>query len=370
MHIQPPQDRNQLESIFKNRPVIIAGPCSAESETQVLESAQKLKATGKVQVLRAGIWKPRTRPGNFEGMGAVALSWLKKASHITGLPVAVEVANPRQLEAALAAGVDLVWLGARTTANPFMVQELADALKGTGVPVLVKNPVNPDTELWIGAVERLRKADARIIGLIHRGFSSYKNTQYRNPPMWPLAIEMKGCFQDLPLLVDPSHICGRRASLPETLQLAIDLGYDGAMVEAHPDPDRALSDAAQQVTPEQLSAILSQLIWRRESLPPEAVHEELELLRRQIDQLDDTLLHTLSERMQIAESIGAYKAAHTLTILQLNRWKRVLERVSTLGARLGLSPEFIRHYYDAIHMESIRHQDLVMNKKTSTEPGA
>lgn len=370
MEIQPPQEKTSLESIFNNRPVIIAGPCSAESEAQVLEAALTLKATEQVQILRAGVWKPRTRPGNFEGMGAVALAWLKKASSLTGLPVAVEVANPRQLETAMEAGVDLVWLGARTTANPFMVQELADALKGTDMPVMVKNPVNPEPELWVGAVERLLKADARIVGLIHRGFSSYKNTQYRNPPMWPLAIEMKGTFEELPLLIDPSHICGRRALLQETMQLAIDLGYDGVMVEAHPDPDRALSDAAQQVTPEQLAQMLERLVWRKENLPPEAVHEELEQLRQDIDQLDDTLLRTISARMQIAESIGAYKAANALTILQLDRWKCVLERVSGLGEQLGLSPEFIRHYYDAIHMESIRHQDLIMNKKIDTKKGA
>src|SRR6059058_1810412 len=305
--IQPIMEKSNLQQVWNKRPLIISGPCSAETEEQVIETAQRLAATGKVDMLRAGIWKPRTRPGNFEGIGTKGLPWLQQAKKLTGLLTAVEVATSKQLQDALHFDVDIVWIGARTTVNPFSVQEIADALRGVDVPVLIKNPINPDLELWIGAVERVAKAGIKQIGLIHRGFSSYGNTQYRNAPMWHLAIEMKRRNPELMMINDPSHICGRRDILLEVAQKAIDLDYDGLMIESHIDPDKAWSDAKQQVTPEKLAEMLGAIVWRREDVASEEFHQALEKLRNQINHLDDELMQLLSQRMKVAEKIGQYK---------------------------------------------------------------
>ncbi|HEU4469580.1 MAG TPA: chorismate mutase [Flavisolibacter sp.] len=346
---------------WQKRPLIISGPCSAETESQVMETAQRLAATGRVDILRAGIWKPRTRPGSFEGIGTKGLAWLQQARKLTGIPTAVEVATAKQVEDALHFDVDVLWIGARTTVNPFSVQEVADALRGAGVPVLIKNPINPDLELWTGAVERVVKAGIGQIGLIHRGFSSYGNTEYRNAPMWHLAIEMKRRNPQLPMINDPSHICGRRDILLEVAQKAIDLDYDGLMIESHIDPDNAWSDAKQQVTPERLAEMLGEIIWRREDVASEEFHQALEKLRNQINHLDDELMQILSHRMKVAEKIAEYKKQNNITILQTNRWNEILNRACQRAEQLGLSREFITKYFDAVHMESISHQTKVFN---------
>ncbi|WP_121354911.1 chorismate mutase [Flavisolibacter nicotianae] len=350
-----------LQEVWKKRPLIISGPCSAETEEQVLETATRLANTGKVDMLRAGIWKPRTRPGSFEGIGTKGLPWLLQAKKITGLPTAVEVATAKQVEDALHFDVDVLWIGARTTVNPFSVQEIADALKGVDVPVLIKNPINPDLELWTGAVERVAKAGINQIGLIHRGFSSYGNTEYRNAPMWHLAIEMKRRNPDMLFINDPSHICGRRDILLDVAQEAINLDFDGLIIESHIDPDKAWSDAKQQVTPERLAEMLDQIIWRREDIPSEELHAALEKFRQQINQLDDELMLLLSQRMKVAEKIGQYKKDNNITILQTKRWNEILERACKKGDKMGLSKEFVTKYLDAVHMESINHQNKVFH---------
>jgi chorismate mutase len=350
-----------VQQAWNKRPLIISGPCSAETEEQVLETAQRLKATGKVDMLRAGIWKPRTRPGSFEGIGTKGLPWMQRARKETGLPITVEVATGKQVEDALHFDVDVLWIGARTTVNPFSVQEVADALRGVNVPVLIKNPINPDLELWIGAVERVAKAGIKQIGLIHRGFSSYGNSEYRNAPMWHLAIEMKRRNPELLMINDPSHICGRRDILQAVAQKAIDLDYDGLIVESHIDPDKAWSDAKQQITPERLSEMLGDIVWRREDVASEEYHAALEKLRNQINHLDDELMQILSERMKVAEKIGQYKKDNNITILQTNRWNEILEAAFAKGGKLGLSKEFITKYFDAVHLESINHQTKVFN---------
>jgi chorismate mutase len=346
---------------WNKRPLIISGPCSAETEAQVLETATRLAATGKVDVLRAGVWKPRTRPGSFEGMGTKALPWLQRAKEKTGLPLAVEVATAKQVEDALHFDVDILWVGARTTVNPFSVQEVADALRGVHVPVLIKNPINPDLELWTGAVERVAKAGIKNIGLIHRGFSSYGNTEFRNAPMWHLAIEMKRRNPELLMINDPSHICGRRDILQMVAQKAIDLDFDGLMIESHIDPDNAWSDAKQQITPELFAAMMDEMVWRREDVNSEAYHAALESLRQQINHLDDELMIILSQRMKLAEKIATYKKDNNITILQTKRWNEILERACNKGEQLGLSKEFITRYFDAVHLESIAHQTKIFN---------
>ncbi|MBD0364827.1 MAG: bifunctional 3-deoxy-7-phosphoheptulonate synthase/chorismate mutase type II [Flavisolibacter sp.] len=351
--------KEKVLEIWNKRPLIISGPCSAETESQVLETATRLAQTGKVDMLRAGIWKPRTRPGSFEGIGTKGLPWLQRAKAATGLPVTVEVATGKQVEDALHFDVDVLWIGARTTVNPFSVQEVADALRGVDVPVLIKNPINPDLELWTGAVERVAKAGIKQIGLIHRGFSSYGNTEYRNAPMWHLAIEMKRRNPDMLLINDPSHICGRCDILLDTAQQAIDLDFDGLMIETHIDPDKAWSDAKQQITPEQLGELLGQIIWRKEDINNEELHSVMEKLRQQINHLDDELMHLLGQRMKIAEKIGQYKKENNITILQTKRWNEILERAYKKGEKFGLSKEFITKYFDAVHMESISHQNKV-----------
>ena len=355
------QQEATINTILAKRPLIISGPCSAETEEQVLATASQLAATGKVDILRAGIWKPRTRPGSFEGVGTKGLPWLQKAKELTGLPVAVEVATGKQVEDALHFGVDVLWIGARTTVNPFSVQDVADALKGVDVPVLIKNPINPDLELWIGAAERVAKAGIKNIGLIHRGFSSYGNTEYRNAPMWHLAIEMKRRFPEMLMINDPSHICGRRDILQEVAQKAIDLDFDGLIIESHIDPDNAWSDAKQQVTPAVLGAMIDAMIWRKEDIISEELHIQMDKMRAQINQLDDELLQLLGQRMKVADKIGQYKKDNNITILQTNRWNAILERAFIKGGQLGLSQEFITKYFDAVHMESINHQNKIMN---------
>ena len=350
-----------VQEVWQKRPLIISGPCSAETEEQVMETATQLANTGKVDVLRAGIWKPRTRPGSFEGIGTKGLPWLLQAKKITGLPTAVEVATAKQVEDALHFDVDILWLGARTTVNPFSVQEIADALKGANVPVLIKNPINPDLELWIGAVERVAKAGINDIGLIHRGFSSYGNTEYRNAPMWHLAIEMKRRNPDMLIVNDPSHICGRRDILLDVSQEAINLDFDGLMIESHIDPDNAWSDAKQQVTPERLAEMLGQIIWRKEDIASEKFHAALEKMRQQINQLDDELMQLLSQRMKVAEKIGQYKKENNITILQTKRWNEILDRACKKGDKMGLTKEFVTKYLDAVHMESINRQNKVFH---------
>jgi chorismate mutase len=347
--------------VIKKRPLIISGPCSAETEEQVLETARRLANTGQVDVLRAGIWKPRTRPGSFEGVGTKGLPWLQQARKLTGMPVAVEVATAKQVEDALHFDVDILWIGARTTVNPFSVQDVADALKGVKVPVLIKNPINPDLELWIGAVERVAKSGIDEIGLIHRGFSNYGNAEYRNAPMWHLAIEMKRRNPGMMIINDPSHICGRRDILQDVAQTAIDLDFDGIMIESHIDPDNAWSDAKQQITPERLLELLSAIHWRKEDVDSEVFHQVLEKLRQQINHLDDEMMQILSQRMKVAEKIGEYKKNNEVVILQTNRWNEILERAYKKADPLGLSKEFITRYLDAVHMESINHQNRIMN---------
>ena len=347
----------ETTKLLYKKHLVIAGPCSAETENQLINTATQIAALGKVDILRAGIWKPRTRPGSFEGVGVVGLPWLLQAKKLTGLPTAVEVATAKQVEDALSFGVDILWVGARTTVNPFSVQEIADALRGVKVPVLIKNPINPDLELWTGAVERIAKAGIEHIGLIHRGFSSYGNTEYRNAPMWQLGIEMKRRNTQLPIICDPSHICGRRDILLDVSQRAIDLDYDGLMIESHEDPDVAWSDAKQQVTPEKLQELLSAIVWKSETTNQAEFVTALVTMREQINQLDDELLQLLSQRMKVADKIGTYKKQNNVTVLQTNRWNDILNRAVKKGQALGLSKEFITKYFDAVHLESITHQN-------------
>jgi len=353
--------QSAVQAAWNKRPLIISGPCSAETEEQVIETAERLAKTGKVDMLRAGIWKPRTTPGMFEGIGAKGLPWLQKAKKLTGLPTTVEVATGKQVEDALTFDVDVLWIGARTTVNPFSVQEVADALRGVDVPVLIKNPINPDLELWQGAVERVARAGIKQIGLIHRGFSSYGNTEFRNAPMWHLAIEMKRRMPGVPIINDPSHICGRRDILQATAQKAIDLDFDGLMIESHIDPDNAWSDAKQQITPERLAEMLSAISWRKEDVSSESYHAALDKLREQINHIDDELMQLISQRMSIAEKIGEYKRNNNVTILQSTRWNEVLDKALMKAGKVGLSEEFITRYMDAIHMESINRQNKIMN---------
>ena len=351
----------KITALWNKRPLIISGPCSAETEEQVIETAERLAAIGKVDMLRAGIWKPRTKPGMFEGIGVKALAWLEKAKKITGLPTSVEVATAKHVQDALQFDVDVLWIGARTTVNPFSVQEVADALRGVDIPVLIKNPINPDLELWSGAIERLQKAGVQNIGMIHRGFSSYGNTDYRNAPMWHLPIEMKRRFPGMLLICDPSHICGNRVMLQQTAQKSIDLDFGGLMVESHIDPDNAWSDAKQQVTPERLNEIFESLIWRMGDTSEQEFITALSHLREQINQVDDELLLLIGQRMKLADKIGEYKRENNITILQTNRWNEILERACQKGEKLGLSKEFIVRYFDAVHLESINHQNKIMN---------
>ncbi|WP_293788366.1 chorismate mutase [uncultured Pedobacter sp.] len=344
-----------------NEPLIISGPCSAETEEQLLTTAHLLAATGKVSVLRAGIWKPRTRPGEFEGIGSIGLEWLKRAKAETGLPTAVEVANAKHVEEALAAGVDILWIGARSTVNPFTVQEIADALKGHDVPVLIKNPVNPDLQLWIGAIERINGAGITKIGAIHRGFSSFEKSSFRNEPMWEMAIQLKTLCPELPIINDPSHICGNRELIPYVSQKALDLDMQGLMIESHVDPSVAWTDAKQQVTPAALADLVDRLTVREPEVPNEASADKLAELRKSIDKIDDILLQKLGERMAIVEKIGEFKRDNQVTILQVNRWDAIIKKGHAFAKALKLDLNFTEKFLELMHGESIRKQTEIMN---------
>jgi chorismate mutase len=343
------------------RPFLITGPCSAESPEQVMNVSKEIAKNGHAHVLRAGIWKPRTRPDSFEGMGDIALPWLVDAGKETGLPVTTEIANRHHAELALKAGVDILWIGARTTVNPFAIQEIADFLKGVDIPVMVKNPVNPDLELWIGAFERLEKAGIKELVAIHRGFSVYKHPKYRNVPTWELPIALRERLPDLPIICDPSHITGRRDLLLEVSQKAMDLNFDGLMIETHPDPDKAWSDSAQQVTPTELKSIINHLVLRSKDISTSIV-SELEELRTKIGDLDDKLFDILSARMLMSEEVGQLKKVHNITILQQNHWSNIIKSRLSQSDNYKISELFIRQIMDAIHQESIRHQTKIMNK--------
>ena len=350
-----------LNEMSLTHPLVIAGPCSAESEEQVLKIAHQLKNTDAT-VLRAGIWKPRTRPGNFEGVGEIGLKWLKRAKDETGLLTATEVANPRHVELALKNDIDLLWIGARSTVSPFIVQEIAEALKGTDKIVLVKNPVNPDLALWLGAVERLHTSNIDKLGVIHRGFSTYEKTRYRNNPEWQIPIDLQNQFPDLPLILDPSHIAGRRAIIFDLCQTALDLNFDGLMIETHHDPDNAWSDAKQQITPETLDQLTADLTIRKEEGDALEYLNKLANLRTQIDIIDHKLTEILGKRMKIADGIGALKKNNNVAILQNKRWNEILSKMILEGKEFDLSEEFILKIYKAIHQESINHQKRLYDK--------
>jgi chorismate mutase len=340
--------------------LVIAGPCSAETEQQVLEIAHALKDTD-VNYYRAGIWKPRTRPGNFEGVGAIGLKWLQRVKEETGLKTATEVANKAHVDLALEHDIDLLWIGARSTVSPFIVQEIADALRGTDKVVLVKNPVNPDLSLWLGAVERLRSANIEKLGVIHRGFSTYEKTKYRNIPEWQLAIELQSRFPDLPLINDPSHISGQRDLIFDVSQTALDLNFDGLMIETHMNPDKAWSDAAQQVTPDRLVQIMRDLRIRKETDQEAEYRQNLSNLRAQIDVIDNQLIDILGKRMKVADAIGSLKKQKNVAVLQTNRWNSILGNMILEGQEHGLSEEFVLKMFKAIHQESINHQEAIIN---------
>jgi chorismate mutase len=350
-----------LNAMDLNHPLVIAGPCSAESEEQVLKIAHQLK-NSDATVLRAGIWKPRTRPGNFEGVGEIGLKWLKRAKDETGLLTATEVANPKHVELALKNDVDLLWIGARTTVSPFIVQEIAEALKGTDKIVLVKNPVNPDLALWLGAVERLHTSNINKLGVIHRGFSTYEKTRYRNNPEWQIPIDLQNQFPDLPLILDPSHIAGRRAIIFDLCQTALDLNFDGLMIETHHDPDNAWSDAKQQITPKALDQLTIDLKIRKEEGDAVEYLNKLENLRTQINIVDHKLTEILGKRMKIADEIGALKKKNNVAILQNKRWNEILSKMILEGKEFDLSEEFVLKIYRAIHQESINHQKQLYDK--------
>ena len=356
-----PQMREWLNDFGLSHPLVIGGPCSAETEEQVLKIAHELKDTD-VTVLRAGIWKPRTRPGMFEGVGAIGLKWLQKAKEETGLLTATEVANAVHVKLAIEHDIDILWIGARSTVSPFIMQEIADALEGTDKIVLVKNPVNPDLALWLGGVERLYTANIKKLGLIHRGFSSYEKSKYRNNPEWQIAVEAQNKFPDLPMICDPSHIAGRRDLIFDICQMALDLNFDGLMVESHYDPDNAWSDAAQQVTPTALIEIMKDLKIRKENNQEEEYNATLNTLRAQIDVADQTILDTLGKRMKVAEEIGTLKKSKNVAVLQNKRWNEILGKMILEGQERNLSEEFILKIFKAIHQESINHQEEVVNK--------
>jgi chorismate mutase len=346
---------------YREKPFLISGPCSAETEEQVMDTARALAAMNKINIFRAGIWKPRTRPNSFEGVGVAGLKWLRSVKKETGLLVATEVANEKHVYEALKYGIDMLWIGARTSVNPFTVSEIADALKGVDVMVFVKNPINPDIELWIGALERVAKAGIKKLGAIHRGFSSYEKTTYRNQPNWQIPIELRRRIPDLPIICDPSHIAGSTEYIHEISQKAMDLNFDGLMIESHINPEKALSDAAQQITPNDLKELLSRLILRNVSPSDPKLLDVLGELRQQIDIYDDHLLDIIEQRMKVSETIGGYKKENNITILQTVRWDEIVKKVMKKGLAKGLSSEFIDIIFKAIHQESINHQMKVMN---------
>ena len=354
------QMKKWLSDLNLSHPLVIAGPCSAETEQQVLKIAIDLKDTD-VTIFRAGIWKPRTRPGMFEGVGAIGLKWLQKVKEHTELLTAVEVANSSHVKLAIEHGIDVLWIGARSTVSPFIVQEIADSLQGTDKIVLVKNPVNPDLSLWLGGIERLYSANIKKLGAIHRGFSTYEKSKYRNNPEWQIAIELQSKFPDLPLICDPSHIAGRRDLIFNLSQRALDLNYDGLMIETHCDPDNAWSDAAQQVTPSSLVDIMKDLKIREMTIDKEEYQNQLDGYRQKIDNSDQLLLEILGKRMDVAEKIGLLKKSNNGAVLQNKRWNEILGKMIIDGESHGLSEEFILKIFKAIHQESINHQQNILN---------
>lgn len=349
--------------LSQKSPIIISGPCSVESEEQVLQTIKAIAKSGKVSILRGGIWKPRTRPNSFEGIGATGLKWLKQAGNEVGLPVATEVANAEHVEACLKNDIDILWIGARTTVNPFSVQEIADALRGVDIPVFVKNPITPDINLWVGALERINAVGVDKLAAIHRGFSSFDKSLYRNAPMWEIPIELKLMCPELPLFCDPSHIAGDKELIPHVAQKALDLDMTGLMIESHINPTEAKSDAKQQLTPNELGNLLNQLIIRERDAGSEDFINKLEQLRSVIDELDEELINKFASRMNIIEKIGAYKSQNNVTILQLERWEKILANRSFLAEKVGLSNKFIKKMLELVHQESIRIQTKVMNKE-------
>jgi chorismate mutase len=353
----------ELQPIFEpiteaNRPMVIAGPCSAETEEQTVATARQLADKG-IKIFRAGIWKPRTKPGGFEGVGSVGLPWLRTVKQETGMLTATEVATAKHVYEALKYGVDLLWIGARTTANPFAVQEVADALQGVDIPVLIKNPVNPDIELWIGALERVYNAGLRRLGVIHRGFSTYDKTIYRNSPQWHLPIELRRRMPEVPIVCDPSHIGGRRELIASISQQALDLQFEGLIIESHCNPDDAWSDKSQQVTPEVLAEILAHLVVRKMN----QTTEDLSILRRQIDELDNKLLEILAKRLRVSKEIGTYKKEHDMPVLQTVRYDEILKDRITQAESMGIKGEFMKTILEAIHEESVRVQLELINQK-------
>ena len=353
------ENRQWLDDLQLNHPVVIAGPCSAETEEQVLKIAHSLKDTD-VSFFRAGIWKPRTRPGMFEGVGALGLKWLQRVKEETGLKTATEVANKDHVKLALEHDIDMLWIGARSTVSPFIIQEIADELKDTDKIILVKNPVNPDLPLWIGALERLQRAGIRKLGVIHRGFSTYEKTKYRNIPEWQLVIELQNKFPDLPLICDPSHITGKRDMIFDVSQTALDLNFDGLMIETHCTPDAAWSDAAQQITPERLIQIMRDLRIREASVAEKDYVSQLSNLRSRIDILDNKLLDLLKRRMEVADEIGMLKKANNVAILQNQRWHEILGKMISEGEQRNLSEDLVIQVFKAIHQESINRQERVV----------
>ncbi len=349
-----------LDGLDVERPIIISGPCSAETEEQVLATAKELAAAG-VKIFRAGIWKPRTRPGAFEGVGTVGLPWLQRVKEETGMYVGTEVATSHHVFEAIKYGIDVLWIGARTSANPFAMQEIADALKGVDIPVFVKNPVNPDLDLWIGALERINNAGITRLAAIHRGFSTYDKSKFRNDPQWQIPIELRRRVPELPIISDPSHIGGKRELIGELSQEAMDLGFDGLIIEAHTCPDKAWSDASQQITPAELKKIIDKLVLRSSKIG-DTPRNELDELRIQIDAIDNKLLDTFKERMEISEAIGRYKYENNITILQTRRYDEIMRDRRERAESRGLDADFIPEIYEKIHEESISRQSKIMNK--------
>jgi len=351
------------------KPFTIAGPCSAETEDQLLDTTRQLKEEG-IKIIRAGIWKPRTRPNNFEGIGAEGLVWIENVKKELGLPFAIEVGNPYHVEEALKHNIDILWVGARSTVNPFTVQEIAESLRGVDVPVLVKNPINPDLALWMGAIERISNVGVKKIGAIHRGFSSFQKTRFRNLPMWQIPIELKSKLPNIPLICDPSHICGSRDLIFEVSQKAIDLDYDGLIIEAHRDPDNAWSDASQQVTPKTLGVMLKKLQYRKPTSEDKEFITHLEELRHQIDHLDKEMFEIIAQRMKVVEEIGLYKKRNNVTVFQKNRWQEITKTRHDWAKELNLNQEMIWEVFKLIHDASIRRQEFIMNNPIEDQDNA
>jgi chorismate mutase len=366
MSPKPDQEFSPFAGSIGQHPLtLIAGPCSAESRDQVLSTARGIAANFPHAIFRAGVWKPRTRPGTFEGMGAPALEWLKEVKSETNLLVAIEVANAGHVQEALKAGIDILWIGARTVVNPFSVQEIADAIQGTGVPVLVKNPIHPDIDLWVGAIERVLKAGSLKVAAVHRGFHQYLKTQYRNPPQWEIPIRLKEIFPQIQVFCDPSHIGGKPELIESIAQKALDLGMEGLMIETHCQPEFALSDAHQQVSPYLLNQIIQHLEIRQSPETSENLLCEIDAIRAKIDRIDDELLLMLAERMKASKEIGEFKKEHNISILQIKRWRKIIRKALKEGNNLGLQPDFIKAVYQLIHEESIRIQSDVLKKKVN-----